>query len=199
MLPVALASIGAGLDRNTVLFVGWFGPRGLASLVFALLALEALGPVADRGGGRHRGHRTAQRAGPRLQRRTVGCPLRTGRCRSGTGARRTGAGLSGPRPGAEPHAHPPSAFSVEAVPSLDRTEPSAPGLGCRRRRPRSGTAAVMSLTRNISPSGLSLPRGAVHYGKARQGLRRSLPVQPDEFLRRSASAVNAGHPSWWTQ
>ena len=47
MLPVALASIGAGLDRRTVLFVGWFGPRGLASLVFALLALEALGPVAD--------------------------------------------------------------------------------------------------------------------------------------------------------
>jgi NhaP-type Na+/H+ or K+/H+ antiporter len=47
MLPVALASIGAGLDRNTILFVGWFGPRGLASLVFALLALEALGPVSD--------------------------------------------------------------------------------------------------------------------------------------------------------
>ena len=47
MLPVALACIGARLDRRTVLFVGWFGPRGLASLVFALLALEALGPVAD--------------------------------------------------------------------------------------------------------------------------------------------------------
>ncbi|MEY9778279.1 cation:proton antiporter [Arthrobacter sp. MW3 TE3886] len=47
MLPVALASIGAGLDRKTVLFVGWFGPRGLASLVFALLALEALGSVSD--------------------------------------------------------------------------------------------------------------------------------------------------------
>jgi NhaP-type Na+/H+ or K+/H+ antiporter len=43
MVPVALASIGAGLDRQTVLFVGWFGPRGLASLVFALLALEELG------------------------------------------------------------------------------------------------------------------------------------------------------------
>ena len=42
-----LASIGAGLDRSTVLFVGWFGPRGLASLVFALLALDALGSVAD--------------------------------------------------------------------------------------------------------------------------------------------------------
>jgi sodium/hydrogen antiporter len=47
MLPVALALIGAGLDRKPVLFVGWFGPRGLASLVFALLAVEELGPRAD--------------------------------------------------------------------------------------------------------------------------------------------------------
>ncbi|HSJ22534.1 MAG TPA: cation:proton antiporter, partial [Nocardioidaceae bacterium] len=47
MAPVALASLGSGLDRDTVLFVGWFGPRGLASLVFALLALEELGPEAD--------------------------------------------------------------------------------------------------------------------------------------------------------
>ena len=47
MVPVALACWGAGLDRKTVLFVGWFGPRGLASLVFALLALEDLGPAAD--------------------------------------------------------------------------------------------------------------------------------------------------------
>jgi NhaP-type Na+/H+ or K+/H+ antiporter len=43
MLPVAIAAIGSGLDRDTVLFIGWFGPRGLASLVFALLALEELG------------------------------------------------------------------------------------------------------------------------------------------------------------
>jgi NhaP-type Na+/H+ or K+/H+ antiporter len=47
MVPVALATLGAGLDRETVLFVGWFGPRGLASLVFALLALEELGSGAD--------------------------------------------------------------------------------------------------------------------------------------------------------
>lgn len=47
MLPVAVASIGARLDLRTVLFVGWFGPRGLASLVFALLCLEALGGGAD--------------------------------------------------------------------------------------------------------------------------------------------------------
>jgi sodium/hydrogen antiporter len=47
MVPVALALIGSGTDRNTVLFVGWFGPRGLASLVFTLLALEEIGPAAD--------------------------------------------------------------------------------------------------------------------------------------------------------
>jgi NhaP-type Na+/H+ or K+/H+ antiporter len=47
MVPVAVALVGAGLDRKTVLFVGWFGPRGLASLVFALLALEELGANAD--------------------------------------------------------------------------------------------------------------------------------------------------------
>ena len=46
MVPVALGSVGSRLDRETVLFIGWFGPRGLASLVFALLALEELGPGA---------------------------------------------------------------------------------------------------------------------------------------------------------
>jgi NhaP-type Na+/H+ or K+/H+ antiporter len=47
MLPVALALVRSGLDRHSVLFIGWFGPRGLASLVFALLALEELGSGAD--------------------------------------------------------------------------------------------------------------------------------------------------------
>ena len=35
MLPVALALIGTGLSRSTVLFMGWFGPRGLASVIAA--------------------------------------------------------------------------------------------------------------------------------------------------------------------
>ena len=43
ILPVALAMLGTGRDRSTVLFIGWFGPRGLASVVFALLAIEELG------------------------------------------------------------------------------------------------------------------------------------------------------------
>jgi NhaP-type Na+/H+ or K+/H+ antiporter len=39
MLPVALALIGTGLNRATVLFMGWFGPRGLASIVLGLVYL----------------------------------------------------------------------------------------------------------------------------------------------------------------
>ena len=42
MVPVAIASVGLGLDRRTVAFIGWFGPRGLASVIFALLAYDAL-------------------------------------------------------------------------------------------------------------------------------------------------------------
>ena len=42
MAPVALALAGGGLGRAAVLFVGWFGPRGLASVVFAMIALEDL-------------------------------------------------------------------------------------------------------------------------------------------------------------
>jgi len=45
MVPVAVATVGAGLDRATVAFVGWFGPRGLASVVFALIAVDALDPA----------------------------------------------------------------------------------------------------------------------------------------------------------
>jgi NhaP-type Na+/H+ or K+/H+ antiporter len=42
MVPVALAMLGLGLRRDTVLLMGWFGPRGLASVVFTLLALVDL-------------------------------------------------------------------------------------------------------------------------------------------------------------
>ena len=40
MLPVAVALSGTGLSRATVLFMGWFGPRGLASIVLGLVYLE---------------------------------------------------------------------------------------------------------------------------------------------------------------
>jgi len=39
MIPVWLATLGVGLKWQTVAFLGWFGPRGLASMVFGLLVL----------------------------------------------------------------------------------------------------------------------------------------------------------------
>jgi len=39
MLPVAIALIGTHLSRSTILFMGWFGPRGLASIVLAMVYL----------------------------------------------------------------------------------------------------------------------------------------------------------------
>jgi NhaP-type Na+/H+ or K+/H+ antiporter len=47
MVPVGLVLAGSGLGRSAALFLGWFGPRGLASVVFALLAVEDLGRPAD--------------------------------------------------------------------------------------------------------------------------------------------------------
>ncbi len=45
MVPVSLALAGSGLDRATIAFVGWFGPRGLASIVFGLIAVDTLAPA----------------------------------------------------------------------------------------------------------------------------------------------------------
>ena len=42
MVPVAIALVGTRFSRATVGFIGWFGPRGLASVVFAVLADDAL-------------------------------------------------------------------------------------------------------------------------------------------------------------
>ena len=40
MLPIALSLLGTGIKLPTQLFLGWFGPRGLASILFVLLILE---------------------------------------------------------------------------------------------------------------------------------------------------------------
>ena len=49
-LAIALSLVGSGLRWPTVLFFGWFGPRGLASILFGLAAVSEgteadLGPV----------------------------------------------------------------------------------------------------------------------------------------------------------
>jgi len=40
MLPVAVAMLGSGARWQTVSFLGWFGPRGLASIVFAVITVQ---------------------------------------------------------------------------------------------------------------------------------------------------------------
>ena len=41
MIPVFLCLTGLGMSRESRLFAGWFGPRGLASIVFAVIATSA--------------------------------------------------------------------------------------------------------------------------------------------------------------
>jgi len=40
MLPVAVSVIGLGLRPATIAFLGWFGPRGLASIILGLVVVE---------------------------------------------------------------------------------------------------------------------------------------------------------------
>jgi NhaP-type Na+/H+ or K+/H+ antiporter len=40
MLPVALSLLGTHCARSTTVFLGWFGPRGLASILFALVIVD---------------------------------------------------------------------------------------------------------------------------------------------------------------
>ena len=74
---VAVSLIGVGFDRATVRFLAWFGPRGLASVVFCLIAYDELTPTDARfvltadGDGRAR-----QRGRPRRQRGPAGRAVR---------------------------------------------------------------------------------------------------------------------------
>ncbi len=43
MLPVAISLLGTGLDWRTIAFIGWFGPRGIASVLYLLMAIAAIG------------------------------------------------------------------------------------------------------------------------------------------------------------
>ncbi len=40
MIPIAISLLGTGLSSASYLFLGWFGPRGLASILFVLLILK---------------------------------------------------------------------------------------------------------------------------------------------------------------
>ncbi len=49
MVPVAVALLGTRLHPATSLFMGWFGPRGLASIVLGLVYLDEVTRPADEG------------------------------------------------------------------------------------------------------------------------------------------------------
>jgi NhaP-type Na+/H+ or K+/H+ antiporter len=43
MIPVALSLIGSKLDWGSVSFIGWFGPRGIASILYLLIVVGRIG------------------------------------------------------------------------------------------------------------------------------------------------------------
>ncbi len=43
MVPVAISLTGAKLDWQTIALIGWFGPRGIASVLYLLMAIAAIG------------------------------------------------------------------------------------------------------------------------------------------------------------
>jgi len=47
MIPVALCMIDRRLRWDTTLFLGWFGPRGLASIVFLVMVMDANIPGSE--------------------------------------------------------------------------------------------------------------------------------------------------------
>ncbi len=47
MIPVAIALWGSGFSKASVVFMGWFGPRGLASIVLGLVYLEQVSHERD--------------------------------------------------------------------------------------------------------------------------------------------------------
>ena len=47
MLPIFLALIGTDINTNGKLFMGWFGPRGLASIVFVVMVMDRALPHGD--------------------------------------------------------------------------------------------------------------------------------------------------------
>lgn len=47
MVPVVLSLTGLGLSLRKKLFIGWFGPRGLATVVFAVMVFQSGLPEAE--------------------------------------------------------------------------------------------------------------------------------------------------------
>lgn len=48
MIPVALCLWNTDLDKKTIWFIAWFGPRGIASILYLLMAVIAIGAEGHR-------------------------------------------------------------------------------------------------------------------------------------------------------
>ena len=46
MIPVAISLIGTKFDLSTILFIGWFGPRGIASILYVLIVVNEIKSIA---------------------------------------------------------------------------------------------------------------------------------------------------------
>ena len=77
MAPVAIAMLGTGARQPTVAFLGWFGPRGLASIVFAAIVVQGgRPPTREHDRPRDLRHRRPLRPRPRRHGSTTRQPLR---------------------------------------------------------------------------------------------------------------------------
>jgi len=47
MIPVAMSLAGAKLDWRSIAFIGWFGPRGIASVLYLLMVVGAIGVAGN--------------------------------------------------------------------------------------------------------------------------------------------------------
>ena len=47
MIPVAISLIGTKFDLSTILFIGWFGPRGIASILYVLVVVNEMHSIKD--------------------------------------------------------------------------------------------------------------------------------------------------------
>ena len=45
MLPAMISLIGAKLDLSTMFFIAWFGPRGIASILYVLIVVHEMGSI----------------------------------------------------------------------------------------------------------------------------------------------------------
>jgi NhaP-type Na+/H+ or K+/H+ antiporter len=79
IVPVLLALAGTGLGIGRKLFVGWFGPRGLATIVFAVIVFDTGLPRPTHARRHGRVHGSVERRRARRHGQSVGSAVGTRR------------------------------------------------------------------------------------------------------------------------